>query len=160
MKATVNKFIQQNNLSLTNNEIALCFDKLQGTRLTYSNDSDILGRVYKEQINDIPINGKHNFWGTQYKDREFKAIAKNILCYINKKDGYIEKDFTDKGIVKLDGSDGTICYSVSLKLYGDGRYKHQRGTSENIEIYSYYDYDDNLSELLSRLRDYYNNLLK
>lgn len=160
MKQNVNKFISVNNIDLNNNEIALCIDKLQGTKLTYSENSNILGRVYKEQTNDIPITSKHNYWGTQYKDREFKAIVKNILCFINKKEGYIQKDFTNDGIVKLDGSDGTICYSVSLKLYGDGRYKYQRGTSENIEIYSYYDYDDNLSELLSRLRNYYNNLLK
>lgn len=160
MKTTVSKFIRQNNLSLINNEIMLCIDKLQGTKLFYSEDSDILGRVYKEKINDVVIKGKHNYWGTNYKDREFKATAKHILCYINKKEGHIQKDFTDAGIVKLEGSDGTICYSVSLKLYGDLKYKYQRGISENVEVYSYYDYDDNLLELLSRLRNYYNNLLK
>lgn len=159
MKQNVAKFIAVNNIALNNNEIALCIDKLQGTKLKYSENSNILGRVYKEQINDIPINGKHNYWGTMYKDREFKAIAKNILCFINKREGYIQKELTDNGIVKLEGSEGTICYSVSLKLYGDFRYKYQRGTSINTEIYSYYDYDDNLPELLSRLRGYYDNLI-
>lgn len=158
MKTIVSKFIQQNNLPLTNNEIALCIDKLQGTKLTYSEDSDILGRIYREKINDIPIKSKHNYWGTNHRDREFKATAKNILCYVNKKEGYIQKDFTDEGMVKLEGSEGTICYSVSLKLYGDFRYKYQRGTSTNTEIYSFYDYDDNLEELLGRLREYYSNL--
>lgn len=160
MRTTVSKFIQQNNLSLSNNEIALCIDRLQGTKLSYSEDSDILGRIYKEKINDVTIKSKHNYWGTGYRDREFKAVAKHILSFINKKEGYIQKDFTDEGIVKLEGSNGTICYSVSLKIYGDFKYKYQRGVSENVEIYSYYDYDDNLEELLGRLREYYNNLFK
>ena len=136
----------------------LCIDNLQGTKLSYSEDSDILGRIYREKIDNISIKGKHNYWGTQYKDREFKAVAQNILSYINKKEWYIQKDFTDEGIIKLEGSEGTICYSVSLKLYGDFKYKYQRGTSTNTEIYSFYDYDDNLGELLKRLRNYYDNL--
>lgn len=160
MKKPVSRFIGQNNLSLTNNEIRLCIDKLQGTKLSYSEDNGILGRVYKEKINDVTIKGKHNYWGTSHKDREFKAIAKHILSYVNKKEGYLQKDFADKEVVKLEGSDGTICYSVSLYLYGDLKYKYQRGVSENTEIYSYYDYDDNLEELLYRLREYYNNLFK
>jgi hypothetical protein len=158
MKTTVSKFIQQKNILLTNNEMRLCIDNLQGTKLNYIKDNDILGRVYKEKINDIAIKSKHNYWGTNYRDREFKAVAKNILCYIDKKEGYIEKDFTDEGVIKLEGSDGTICYSVSLKLYGDFRYKYQRGISTNSEIYSFFDYDDNLGELLKRLRNYYDNL--
>jgi len=159
MKTTVNKFIQQKNIPLNNNEIMLCIDNLQGSKLSYTENNDILGRVYKEKINDISIKSKHNYWETNYRDREFKAIAKNILFFINKKEGYIEKDFTDEGVVKLEGSEGTICYSASLKLFGDFRYKYQRYTSENAEIYSYYDYDDNLGELLQRLRIYYNNLI-
>jgi hypothetical protein len=158
MKTTVNKFIQQRNLPLTNNEVMLCIDSLQGTKLSYSEDNNILGRVYREKINNTPIKSKHNYWGTNYRDREFKATAKNILSFINKKEGYIQKDFTDGGIVKLEGSEGTVCYSASLKLFGDFRYKYQRGISTDVEIYSFYDYDDNLGELLGRLREYYNNL--
>lgn len=152
------KYVSEKNIPLTNNEIALCIDRLQGTKLTYSEYDDILGRVYIEKINNIPIKSKHNYWGTGYRDREFKSVAKNIHCYINKTKGYIQKDFTDEGIVKLEGSEGTICFSVSLKVYGDLKYKYQRGTSINTEIYSFYDYDDNLSDLLNRAREYYNNL--
>lgn len=159
MKTTVSKFIKERSLPLTNNDIMLCIDKLQGTKLSYSHDSDISGRIYTEVIKNVPIKSKHNYWGTNYRDREFKATAKNILCFINKQEGYIQKDFTAKeGIVKLEGSEGTVCYSASLKLIGDLKYKYQRGISKDVEIFSFYDYDDNLGELLGRLREYYNNI--
>ena len=155
MRASMNKFIGQKTLPLTNNEIMLCIDNLQGTKLSYSEDSDILGRIYREKVDNIVIKGKHNGWTTNYKGREFKATGKNIFCFIIKREGYLQKDFTEEGVVKLEGSEGTICYSASLGLYGDLRYKYQRGISENVEIYSFYDYDYNLEELLKRLKDYY-----
>lgn len=157
MKDTVKKFVGKKTIPLNNNEIMLCIHNLQGSKLLYSNDSNILGRIYKEQINNSIIKSKHNYWGTNYKDREFKAVAKHILCYVTKQEGVIE---SDKILEYVEGSEGTVCYSVSLKLFGDLKYKYQRGISENTEIYSFYDYDDNLGELLSRVREYYNSLLK
>ena len=98
------------------------------------------------RLDNVSFKSKHNYWGTGNKDREFNATAKKVMIFIHKKEGVIEN---------VPGTEGTISYSISIKTYGDMRYKYQRGVSTNVEIYSFYDYDDDLGELLERAIDYY-----
>ena len=150
----IGKFVGKEILPLTNNEIMLCIHNLQGAKLTYSGDSDIIGRVYSEVI-DINIKSSHNYWGTSYKNKPFTAKGKRIHLHIAKKSGVIE---SDKIFGYVEGSEGTIQYSISLKLYGSLRYKYQRGWMDNVEIFSYYDYDTDLTTLLTNAVTNYNHI--
>ena len=147
----IGKFIGKETVPLNSNEIMFCIAKLQGTKLKHSGDSVYIGRMYEENLGEIPLNGKHKYWGTDYKIKTFKAVAKKINLYIHNQKGRIEG---------VDNSDNSTQYSASLKLYGDFRYKYQRGWNLDEEVYSYYDYDTNLGDLLGRIREYYNNVLK
>jgi hypothetical protein len=156
-KMKLHKFVGRETIELNSDEIKLSNKKLQGTKLKFTNNSIYTGRIYGRKVDSISMNGKHNYWGTQYKTKTFKAVAKKLTCYILKRKGLIQ---TDEIFKYIEGSEGTICYSVSLKLYGDFRYKYQRGWCVDTEIYSYYDYDDNLTDLLDRLNNYFNELKK
>jgi hypothetical protein len=153
----LNKFVGKKNLKLNNNDIMLCIDKLQGTKLTFDDSLESDSRIYTQKLGDIKIKGIRNHWLTSYTDKHFQSVAKNIMCFIDKKEGVIE---TEKPFVYVEGSEGTICYSINLKIKGDFRYKYQRGWSNDSEIFCYYDYDSNLGELLERLRGYYDNFFK
>lgn len=149
----IGKFVGKEFLLLDNNDIAICIDKLQGTKLNYSSNCEIQ-RTYNQKIDNVKIKGTHNYWGTNFRKRDFKAIVRNIALYVTKQSGKIE---TDEILTYVDGSDGTIQYSVNVKVYGSLHYKYQRGYTDG-EIYSFYDYDTDLSELLKRAKEYYNTL--
>lgn len=150
----IGKFVTTDHIVLDNNDIALCIDNLQGTKLNYIKTSDITGRNYRQEVQPIEFKGKHNYWGTMHRERTFTATPRNITLWVNKAVGKIE---TDTIFEYVEGSEGTIQYSVSVKLYGRFRYKYQRQSVDG-EIYSYYDYDTDLSELLKRAKEYYNTL--
>lgn len=143
----IGKFVGKKHIQLDNNDITICIDKLQGTNLNPISYDEI-NRFYSEKIGNIKIKGIKNYWGTQHRDLQFQAVAKNINWYISKQEGVIEN-----------GSQETIIsYSISVSTYGDFRYKYQRGWSYNAEIHSHYDYDTNLSELMTRVKEYYSKL--
>ena len=151
----IGKFVTTDNLELDNNDIALCIDNLQGTKLTFIETSEILGRIYRQDLEAKKMSGYHNYWGTQFKKRYFTATPRNISFFVVKKVGKIE---TDNIFEYVEGSEGTIQYSASIKLFGSLRYKYQRNSIDD-EIYSFYDYDTDLSKLLKRAKEYYIKLL-
>ena len=136
----LHKFVGKKDLILSKKERDLV-DKLHPKNFIREGD------YLFTQLDNVSFKSKHNYWGTGNKDREFNATAKKVMIFIHKKEGVIEN---------IPGTEGTISYSISIKTYGDMRYKYQRGVSTNTEIYSFYDYNDNLEELLERAVDYYN----
>jgi hypothetical protein len=151
----IGKFVTTDHLELDNNDIALCIDKFQGTKLTFIETSEVLGRIYRQDLEPKKMSGSHNYWGTQFKKRYFTATPRNISCFVDKKVGKIE---TDTIFEYVEGSEGTIQYSASIKLFGSLRYKYQRNSIDG-QIYGLYDYDTDLSELLKRTKEYYTKLL-
>ena len=151
----IGKFVGKETKKLSEKEVNSCDNFIKNLGFDFTENSEYSGRVYKKPINNLKIVGSHNYWGTQYNSKEFKGTIKSLQCCIMNQSGLIE---TDKIFEYVEGSEINQ-YSISLKTYGDFRYKYQRGISENVEVYSYYDYDTDLKQLLNRLENYYINLI-
>ena len=88
----LNKFVGKENLKLNNNDIMLCIDKLQGTKLNFASELESDSRIYTQKLDEIKIKGIRNHWLTSYTDKHFQSVAKNIMCFIDKKEGVIETE--------------------------------------------------------------------
>ena len=142
----LHKFIGKTFLPLPSNAVMVCNDKLKGLSLEVIDAEGLFtkSRLYNAKIYDVGVVGVHNGWRTNHKPLQFKAVIDSISLSISYQRG-------------IDNNEEAHQYSLYFKVWGLLKYKYQR-SDYRAEVFSYYDYDTDITVLLDRLIAYIDTL--